>query len=104
MSAPPPGALVPPPKFTIPGGEGKLLDVPFAHLPRIDRLEVTGKYDVTEEPSDKSDSEADSRSDAGDEEDAGKENAGQGKKDLKERAKKKMRGRNKSMKRCVETS
>ena len=41
---------------------------------------------------------------AGDEEDAGKVNAGQGKKDFKERAKKKMRGRNKSMKRCVETS
>lgn len=80
-------------------------DVPFARLPRLDRLKVAGKYDLTEEPTVVSGAEEGEGSDAeGEGEgDAEKENTegGKTKKALKERMKKKMRGRNKSMKRYV---
>ncbi len=39
------GALAPPPKQTLPGGEGKTPEVPYARMPRIDRLRAAGNYD-----------------------------------------------------------
>ena len=50
VTGPTPGSLIPPPKLTLPGGEGKTPDLPFSRLPRIDRLKVSGKYDTTEDP------------------------------------------------------
>ncbi|KAI5119540.1 hypothetical protein M0805_008526 [Coniferiporia weirii] len=108
VTGPAPGALAPPPKATLPGGEGKTADVPFARLPRIERLQIAGKYDATEER------DEDGASDASDDEDADGENGEGGgdaeagdkktsktKKALKERVERKMRGKNKSMKRYL---
>jgi len=41
------GSLAPPPKVTLPGGGTP--DVPFARLPRLERLRVSGKLDEPEE-------------------------------------------------------
>lgn len=43
------GELAPPPKQTLPGGEGKTPEVAFGRMPRIDKLRVAGKYDNTGE-------------------------------------------------------
>lgn len=90
--------MVPTPKLTLPGGEGKVPEVPFAQMPRMDRLKVAGKYDLTEEP--ESDEEVD-----GDEKDDGEMESAMGKgaekKELKKSVKNKMRGKNKSMKRYL---
>ncbi|KAL5521193.1 hypothetical protein ACEPAG_9116 [Sanghuangporus baumii] len=104
VTGPQPGSLVPPPKLTLPGGEGKTPDTPFARLPRIDRLKVSGKYDVTEE--DASDVEDKDKHEKSEDEDENEEKEGSGaeggtKKELKERTKKKMRGKNKAMKRYL---
>lgn len=100
VTGPQPGSLVPPAKLTLPGGEGKVPEVPFARLPRIDRLKVAGKYDVTEV--DTSDDENRNFTSEGDGEDKeGRKTKDPVKKELKERVKKKMRGKNKAMKRFV---
>lgn len=69
-------------------------EVPFARLPRLDRLKVAGKYDATEEP----ESDEEGEGESGEE---GIQTTEGGKKELKERVKKKMRGKNKSMKRLA---
>ena len=96
VNGPAPGALAPPKKATLPGGEGKVADMPFARLPRIDRLRVSGKYDATEEPESDEDVDLDEVGEDGetDEMKAKRER-------MKEKVVKKMRGKNKAMKRCV---
>ncbi|EJD08528.1 BING4CT-domain-containing protein [Fomitiporia mediterranea MF3/22] len=105
FSGPAPGSLAPPSKLTLPGGEGQTPDLPFSRLPRIDRLKVAGKYDPTEEvdTSDTSDGDDDSQEEGeGDGVNGeGTKSAEKTKKVLKERIKKKMRGKNKSMKRYL---
>ena len=74
------------------GVGGRKGDIPFARLPRLERLRVQGKADETEEVSgDEGEGEG------GDGED------GEGKKAARheEKEKKKMRGRNKALKRYV---
>ena len=84
MTGPQPGSLVPPAKLTLPGGEGKVPEVPFARLPRIDRLKVAGKYDVTEEDaSDDENGNSDSEGDGEDKE--GSKTKDPVKKELKEK-------------------
>lgn len=80
----------------MPGGEGKVPEVPFARLPRLDRLKAAGKYDATEEPGSEGEEGGEGESD-----EEGIKSTEGGKKELKERVKKKMRGKNKSMKRLV---
>lgn len=62
-------------------------DIPYARLPRIDRLRVSGKIDETEEQ------EEDDEANGMDEESK--------KKNREEREKRKMRGKGKSMKRYL---
>lgn len=69
-----------------------MAELPFARLPRLDRLKAAGKYDATEEPESEEGGE-------GEEGEEGIKSSEGGKKELKERVKKKMRGKNKSMKR-----
>ena len=76
------------------GGSGPTLDhsasaVPFARLPRMERLRLQGKVDETEVPG----SDEESGGEEGDEETR--------KQRREEREKKKMRGKGKSLKRCV---
>jgi len=81
------GNLAPPSKLTtITAPDGKLRsDIPYARLPRLERLRVSGKIDNTEEKSeDDGDGDEEARS-----------------KTREEREKKKMRGKNKSMKRYL---
>ena len=66
-------------------------DIPFARLPRLERLRVEGKADETE---------LDAGVDAEDDAD-GAEDRGGKKKSREEREKRKMRGKGKSLKRCV---
>lgn len=73
-----------------------MAELPFARLPRLDRLKAAGKYDATEEP--ESEGEEGGEGEEGEE---GIKSSEGGKKELKERVKKKMRGKNKSMKRLV---
>lgn len=82
------GSLAPPPTLsTAVGGQA---DVSFARLPRLERLRVQGKADETEE---------------GDEDEAaGGDEAPTRKPTREEKEKKKMRGRNKTLKRCVFSS
>lgn len=95
---------MPPKKATLPGGEGKVADVPYARLPRIDRLRASGKYDTTEEPKSESDDdddgggvdEASGGGDGGDTEEMKVK-----RERMKEKVVKKMRGKNKAMKRSV---
>lgn len=68
-----------------------MAELPFARLPRLDRLKAAGKYDATEEPESEEEGEGEE----------GIKSSEGGKKELKERVKKKMRGKNKSMKRLV---
>ncbi|KAI0056365.1 BING4CT-domain-containing protein [Artomyces pyxidatus] len=76
------GSLAPPSKLTTGG-----TDVPFARLPRLERLRVQGKADETEEASDHEGDAA---------------NGENGKKaDREEREKRKMRGKGKSLKRYL---
>ena len=42
------GGLAPPPKQTLPGGEGKTAEVPFAKMSRLDKLRASGKYEGAE--------------------------------------------------------
>lgn len=85
------GSLAPEPKLSTAVNEGAKGEIPFARLPRLERLRVQGKADETEEVS-------------GDEdEDEAGEGGGDGgqKKEMRreEKEKKKMRGRNKTLKR-----
>ena len=89
------GSLAPPSKLTTAveaagsgagAGSGA---VPFARLPRLERLRVSGKADETEVVSDGADDGTED----------GK--TGGGKRDREEREKRKMRGKGKSLKRCV---
>ena len=83
------GSLAPEPKLTT--AVNDKLDIPFARLPRLERLRLSGKADETEENSDEQG--------AGGEEGEGES---EGKKLSKEeRVKRKMRGKNKSLKRSV---
>ena len=75
------GSLAPPTKLTTAVHDKH--DVPFARLPRLERLRVEGKADETE------------LDDA--EDDRGKKSS------REEREKRKMRGKGKSLKRCVDT-
>ncbi|TCD66894.1 Small subunit (SSU) processome component [Steccherinum ochraceum] len=81
------GSLAPEPKLTTAVNDKH--DIPFARLPRMERLRVSGKADETEETEDEGDD-----GEAGD---------GEGKPKLTkaEKEKKKMRGKNKSMKRYL---
>jgi hypothetical protein len=82
------GGLAPPSKLTT-AIDGKP-DLPFARLPRLERLRVSGKADETEV--------ADADVDAGEDEDA----TGEGAQNSRaEKEKKKMRGKNKSLKRLA---
>jgi U3 small nucleolar RNA-associated protein 7 len=81
------GSLAPPSKLT--GGtndDGRSAEVPFARLPRLERLRVQGKADETELTENEEDANLDV--------DAKKIAR-------EEREKKKMRGKNKSLKRFV---
>lgn len=98
-----PGTLVPTPKLTRPGGEGLVPDVPFARQSRIDRLKLTGKYDMHGERDNDADDGVGGDDDDDDEkmQDGEEEGEKDGKKPPKSRAEKRMRGKNKSMKRYV---
>ena len=74
------GSLAPPTKLTTAVNDKH--DIPFARLPRLERLRVEGKADETEL-------------------DAGADDDGGQKKSREEREKRKMRGKGKSLKRCV---
>lgn len=78
------GSLAPPPKLST-AVDGQA-DIPFARLPRLERLRVQGKADETEE---------------GDEQEAEDGEEGTKKPTSQEKEKKKMRGKNKSMKRFL---
>lgn len=85
------GTLAPEPKLTSAVDEKH--DIPFARLPRLERLRVQGKADETEE----------------DQQEEGVDNAednqgGQVKLSKAEKEKKKMRGKNKSLKRYLSMS
>lgn len=81
------GNLAPPSKLTTTTTfGGKPSDIPYARLPRLQRLKVSGKIDDTEE---KSDAEED-----------GMDTEAKPKK-REDREKKKMRGKNKSLKRYL---
>lgn len=84
------GSLAPPTKLTTAVDDKS--DVPFARLPRLDRLKVSGKADETEEVDD-------------DDEASGDENGDGTEKPVRlskaEKEKKKMRGKNKSLKRYL---
>ncbi|KAF8154880.1 WD40-repeat-containing domain protein [Crassisporium funariophilum] len=81
------GTLAPPAKLTVTTFDGKPpVEIPYARLPRMERLRVSGKADETEEHS----------GEEGDGED------GNGKKgSTEEREKRKMRGKGKSLKRYL---
>lgn len=83
------GSLAPPTKLTTAVNDKH--DVPFARLPRLERLHVQGKADETE-------------LEAGVEgEDGANEDGGDGKKKSREeRERRKMRGKGKSLKRYVD--
>ena len=71
-----------------------MADMPYARLPRIDRLRVSGKYDATQEP------ESDEEVDLDDDGEGGETEEMKAKREqMKEKAVKKMRGKNKAMKR-----
>lgn len=79
------GSLAPPPTLST-AVNGKM-DIPFARLPRLERLRVQGKADETE---------------GGDElEASGGDDALPKKSTREEKEKRKMRGKNKSLKRWV---
>lgn len=81
------GNLAPPSKLTETTFDGKpSVAVPYARLPRIERLRVNGKIDETEVPG------------SGDEGDAAD---GAKKESREEREKRKMRGKGKSLKRYL---
>ncbi|KAJ3712963.1 WD40-repeat-containing domain protein [Lentinula raphanica] len=85
------GGLAPPSKLVIGGsGSSRATEIPFARLPRSERLRVSGKADLTEEPT----SDAESGRDASD---SSKPKA----MTKEEREKKKMRGKGKSLKRYL---
>lgn len=78
------GSLAPEPKLTTAVNDKH--DIPFARLPRLERLRVSGQADETEE----TDAEEDVEDVNGD-----------AKLSKAEKEKKKMRGKNKSLKRCT---
>ena len=81
------GNLAPPSKLTVTTFDGKpAVEVPFARLPRIERLRVSGKIDETEDNS-------------GDEGNVNGEEGGKLSKE--EREKRKTRGKGKSLKRYL---
>lgn len=79
------GSLAPPSKLTTTATmDGKpVVEIPFARLPRLERLKVSGKADETEEYSDEEGLD-----------DKGKKAA------REERESRKQRGKGKSLKRC----
>ncbi|KAK7689426.1 hypothetical protein QCA50_007218 [Cerrena zonata] len=80
------GSLAPEPKLSTAVNEGAKGEIPFARLPRYERLRVQGKADETEELSAEDDGEGE-----GEEKSERRE----------EKEKKKMRGRNKTLKRYL---
>lgn len=81
------GSLAPPTKLTTAVHDKH--DVPFARLPRLERLRIEGKADETE-------LDVEGKTDgADDDDDRGKRTS------REEREKRKMRGKGKSLKRCV---
>ncbi|KAF5346513.1 hypothetical protein D9756_010054 [Leucocoprinus leucothites] len=88
------GTLTEPSKLVTSDGK-PATDTPFARLPRFDRLRVSGKVDTTEDPHSSDDDNNDERIAEGgiDEEKKAKLR--------EEREKKRMRGKNKSMKRYL---
>ncbi|KAI0646037.1 BING4CT-domain-containing protein [Trametes meyenii] len=87
------GSLAPPPKLST-AVEGAH-DIPYARLPRYERLRVAGKADETE---DRADDDDDGTDDEG-----GADGQGQGRRgpSKAEKEKKKMRGKNKTLKRFL---
>ncbi|KAI0079128.1 BING4CT-domain-containing protein [Panus rudis PR-1116 ss-1] len=83
------GSLAPEPKLVTAVTEDKKGEIPFARLPRMERLRVAGKADLTEDVSDE------------EEEGDGEKKEGEGKMSKAEKEKKKMRGRNKTLKRYL---
>lgn len=84
------GSLAPPTKLTTAVHDKH--DIPFARLPRLERLRVEGKADETE-----IDDAVDAENDGdGTEDERGKKHS------REEREKRKMRGKGKSLKRCVQ--
>lgn len=81
------GSLAPPTKLTTAVDDKS--DVPFARLPRLERLRVSGKADETEE------------ADASGDDDADDADESSGRLSKAEKEKKKMRGKNKSLKRSA---
>jgi U3 small nucleolar RNA-associated protein 7 len=84
------GSLAPPPQLTT--AVDDKLELPYARLPRLERLKVSGKADETED--------ANEDADGGSEDDI---ESGQKSNRMSkaEKEKNKMRGKNKSLKRCV---
>ncbi|TDL19025.1 BING4CT-domain-containing protein [Rickenella mellea] len=89
------GSLAPPPKLTT--TDGQPADIPFARLPRMERLKVQGKADETEE---NDDDDHHHYNDGGGDDD-GAEAAKGPRKTKEEKEKTKMRGKGKSMKRFL---
>ena len=83
------GSLAPEPKLTT--AVDGTHDIPFARLPRLERLRVQGKADETEE--------ADAGAPAADDDD--EDDGAQKKVTKEEKEKKKMRGKNKALKRYL---
>ena len=81
------GSLAPAPKLTTAVDDKN--ETPYARLPRLERLRVSGKADETEEAEEVA---------AGDDRD---DESAPSKLTKAEKEKKKMRGKNKSLKRCV---
>lgn len=79
------GSLAPEPKLT--SAVNEIVNIPYARLPRMERLRVSGKADETE------------ADDADQEDDADGDNSRRLTKE--EKIKKKMRGKNKTLKRCA---
>jgi U3 small nucleolar RNA-associated protein 7 len=82
------GSLAPPPKLTT--ARNETVDIPFARLPRMERLKAQGKADQEE------DEDMDENSPASD-----GDNDAEKSEQRAEREKKKMRGKNKSLKRYL---
>lgn len=85
------GALAPPTKLTTAVNDTH--DIPFARLPRLERLRVQGKADETELVDDDEDEDEDAAEGDGDKNDKPQSRA--------EKEKRKMRGKGKSLKRYL---
>jgi U3 small nucleolar RNA-associated protein 7 len=93
------GGLAPPSKLTT-SIDGKDNGTPFARLPRLERLRIQGKSDETEVPVVEAEEDGEEDDETSSEEE---ENGAGGTTSRVEREKKRMKGRNKTLKRYVRT-